>query len=37
MFSMTTGCDGPIPSARRPFVAAWVDIACWAIAIGCRG
>ena len=37
MFSMTTGCDGPIPSTSRPSVAAWVDIACCAIAIGCRG
>ncbi len=37
MLSMTTGCDGPMPSTRRPLVAAWVDIACWAIAIGCRG
>ena len=33
----TTGCDGPIPSTSRPPAAAWVDIACCAIAIGWRG
>ena len=34
---MTTGCDGPMPSASRPFVAAWVDSACCAMAKGWRG
>ena len=37
MLSMTTGCDGPMPSTSRPSVAAWVDIACCAMASGWRG
>src|SRR5215204_2230900 len=34
---MTDGCEGPTPSARRPFATALTDIALRAIAIGWNG
>ena len=34
--SITTGCDGPMPSASRPLLAAWTESACCAMASGWR-
>ena len=34
---MIQWCETPSPRTKRPSHTAWVDRACWASTIGCRG
>ena len=37
MSEMIQWCETPSPSAKRPSHTAWMESACWANTMGCRG